>query len=324
MNREAEAALRTVAENFAATREDLERIASSLHASPVPLIRDFAPEAAGVLTGRTLDTYRHHFARLVKEFGERRLDEVTLLDLERAAVEVRADAIERAATRHGYGAQESFINATRFIFLCAVKAGHLRDNPAAGLARPRRRRSPRRALSAEELASVFNAVLSTSRDPALDLLILAFACETACRREGILNLRRADLHTTPSVNLYKKFDEQREIPVSRPLLAALHAHADSRAPGCDQVFHYNNSRCLTHRRFDTIFNRVDRVLPWAESLGVSLHWIRYSTLTDIRITSGERVATAYAGHGDQAGGVTALYTRASFAELQAAHALLFG
>lgn len=82
MNREAEAALRTVAENFAATREDLERIASSLHASPVPLIRDFAPEAAGVLTGRTLDTYRHHFARLVKEFGERRLDEVTLLDLD--------------------------------------------------------------------------------------------------------------------------------------------------------------------------------------------------------------------------------------------------
>lgn len=73
---------------------------------------------------------------------------------------------------------------------------------------------------------------------------------------------------------------------------------------------------------DSIFNRVARVLPWAESLGVSLHWIRYSTLTDTRITSGERVA-AYAGQRDQAGGVTALYTRASFAELQAAHALLF-
>lgn len=123
--------------------------------------------------------------------------------------------------------------------------------------------------------------------------------------------------------LYEKFDERREIPVSGPLLAALHAHADSRAPGCERVFHYGDGRCLTNRRFDTIFDRVDRALPWAKSLGVSLHWIRYSTLTDIRMTSGERVATAYAGHGDQAGGITALYTRASFAELQAAHALLF-
>jgi integrase len=288
------------------------------------LVREFAAEAAAVLVGRTRDTYRHHIARLVDAFGDRRLDEVSLLDLERTAVQVRAEAIERAATRHGYGAQESFVNATRFVFLCAVKAGHLRDNPAAGLARPRRRRSPRRALSTEELTSIFSAVLATSRDAGLDLLILAFARETACRREGILNLRRADLHSTPSVILYEKFDEQREIPVSDALLAALHAHAERRAPNCERVFHYADGRCLTDRRFDTIFNRVDRVLSWAQSLGVSLHWIRYSTLTDIRMTSGERVATAYAGHGDQTGGVTALYTRASFAELQEAHRLLFG
>lgn len=152
MNREAEAALRSVAANFAATREDLERIASSLDTSPVPLIGDFAAEASAVLVGRTADTYRHHIARLAKEFGDRRLDQVSLLDLERVGIQVRAEAVTRAAARHGYGAQESFINATRFVFVCAVKAGHLRDNPAAELARPRRRRSQRRALSTEELA----------------------------------------------------------------------------------------------------------------------------------------------------------------------------
>ena len=32
-------------------------------------------------------------------------------------------------------------------------------------------------------------------------------------QEGILNLRTADLHPTPSVMLYEKFDERREIPV---------------------------------------------------------------------------------------------------------------
>lgn len=323
MNREAEEALRAVVASFAATQEDLQRIAGSLDRSSVPRVEDFARIAVGMLTGRTLRTYRHHIERLVADFGDRRLDEVSLLDLERGAVKVRTDAMTRRGARHGFGAQESYVNATRFLFMCAVKAGHLKNNPASGLARPRRRRSARRALSSDELRSVFNAVLATSRDPELDLLVLAFARETACRREGILNLRTADIHPTPSVVLYEKFDEQREIPVSRALMLALLAHVDERAPSCHRVFHYSNGRCLTDRRFDTIFNRAGRFLPWAGSLGVSLHWIRYTTLTDIRMTSGERVATAYAGHGDGAGGVTALYTRASFAELQDAHRRLF-
>jgi integrase len=324
MNRDAEHALRAVAANLGATRQDLERIARSSSESRVPLLGDFAPVARRMLTGRTADTYRHHIDRLVDELGTRRLDEIGLLDLEQTAVEVRATALARSGSLHGYGAQESFVNATRFVFACAVKAGHLRENPAAGLARPRRRRSPRRALSSDELTSLFTAVLATSRDAQLDLLILGFARETACRREGVLNLRQADLHTTPSVILYEKFDERREIPVSRPLLDALVTHARARAPDCDRVFHYSNGHCLTDRRFDTIFKRVGSCLPWATSLGLTLHWIRYTTLTDIRITSGERVAAAYAGHGDHAGGVTATYTRASFAELQAAHGRLFG
>lgn len=108
--------------------------------------------------------------------------------------------------------------------------------------------------------------------------------------------------------LYEKFDEQREIPVSDPLLQALRAQADERSGVCDRVFHYAPGQCLTNRRFDTIFRRAGRHLPWADSLGVSLHWLRYSTLTDIRMVAGERVAAAYAGHGDQAGGITATYS----------------
>lgn len=323
MNRDAEQALRAVAANLGATREDLERIAHTASESRVPRLVDFAPLASRLLTGRTADTYRHHIDRLVDEFGTRRLDEIDLLDLEQTALEIRAEALGRTGSRHGYGAQESFVNATRFVFACAIKAGHLRENPAAGLTRPRRRRSPRRALSSDELTSLFTAVLATSRDPELDLLIMAFARETACRRDGVLNLRQADLHSTPSVILYEKFDERREIPVSRPLLQALSAHAATRAPQCDRVFHYSNGHCLTDRRFDSMFNRVGNCLPWADSLGLSLHWIRYTTLTDIRMTSGERVTAAYAGHGDHSGGVTATYTRASFAELQAAHGRLF-
>lgn len=324
MNSESELALRAVATQFAATKEDLERIARTLATSRVPTLGDFAPHAVALLDGRTLDTYRHHIARLIGELGDRRLDQVSALELEQLAIDARRDAVTIRDARHGLGAQESFVNATRFLFACALKAGHLRENPASGLARPRRRRSPRRALSAEELAMVFDAVLATSRDPELDLLILAFARETACRREGILNLRLAEVQPAPSVILYEKFDEQREIPISRPLADALRAHAEHRSPASPQVFHYLGGQDLTDRRFDTIFRRVAEHLPWAKALGVSLHWIRYSTLTDIRMTSGERVATAYAGHGDQTGGITGLYTRATFPELQVAHHRLFG
>lgn len=323
MKSESEHVLRTVAQNLGATREDLERIAMTLESSPVPTVGEFAPTTRALLGRRTQRTYRHHIDRLIADFGDRRLDEVSLFDLERVAQSVRVEVQEADPGRHGFGAQESFVNATRFVFRCAVKAGHLRDNPSSGLARPRRRRSPRRALSAHELDSVFAAAMTTSRDPALDLLMLAFARETACRREGILNLRRTDLHPTPSVLLYEKFDERREIPVSQTLLAALRTHADVRAPGCERVFHYADGRCLTERRFDTLFARVGDALPWAAALGVSLHWIRYTTLTDIRMTSGERVAAAYAGHNDRSGGITAIYTRATFAELQAAHEKLF-
>ncbi len=42
------------------------------------------------------------------------------------------------------------------------------------------------------------------------------------------------------------------------------------------------------------------------------------------MSSGERVASAYAGHGDQSGGITGLYTRATFEELRLAHRNLFG
>ena len=324
MSPEFEAALRAVAAQFAASREDLERIAATLERTSVPRVEEFLPQVRLMLTGRTLETYRHHLDTLIAAIGSKHLDEISLLDLEQLAVRVRQTALDRQQSLHGFGAQESFVNATRFAFNCAVKAGHLRENPAARLERPRRRRSTRRALSGDELSAIFDATLHTSRDPELDLLILAFARETACRREGIINLTVDDLHPAPSARLYEKFDERREVPLSIELDEALRTHAMKRGGAAGSVFRYRNGDPVTDRRFDTLFQRIGDHLPWVRSLGISLHWIRYTTLTDVRIASGERVAAAYAGHSDDAGGVTAIYTRATFDELQAAHHLLFG
>jgi hypothetical protein len=105
VNREAEDALRSVAAGFSATRQDLERIALSLGESSVPRLGDFAAIATSLLDGRTRETYQHHIDRLIHTFGERRLDDISLLELEQVAAAARASAVERPTGRHGYGAQ---------------------------------------------------------------------------------------------------------------------------------------------------------------------------------------------------------------------------
>lgn len=75
-----------MAVNVGATREDLERIAATLDSSPAPLLAHFAPTTLALLGRRKLRTYLHHIEHLVVEFGDRRLDDITLVDLERTAV----------------------------------------------------------------------------------------------------------------------------------------------------------------------------------------------------------------------------------------------
>ena len=79
---------------------------------------------------------------------------------------------------------------------------------------------------------------------------------------------------------------------------------------------------MSRRRYNSIFDRVQRRLPWAANLGVSIHWLRHTTLTDVSNAAGPRIAAAYAGHLDRS--VTDIYTTPSFEDLRAAHTLIFG
>jgi integrase/recombinase XerC len=58
------------------------------------------------------------------------------------------------------------------------------DNPAAKVAKPRRQESRRRALPDDRLAEITQAAATGGDDPALDVLLLRFHTETACRRGG--------------------------------------------------------------------------------------------------------------------------------------------
>lgn len=321
---ELERAARATLTSFGATRDDLLRIADSLGASAIPTIERFRPDVEAIVPSPSRKLYLAGFDRLQAALGKRRLDDVTLLDLEQVLAGVLADAKANHRSVHGHSAGEHFVNATRFFFNAALRAGLIPASPAAALRRPKRPASPRRALSGLELEQLWSAVLDTSDDPELDELILAFARETACRKEGLLNLRVGDLNATGnSVVLDEKYGNTREIPVSTALLSALTVHADRRHPGCERVFHYAKGTCLTSRRIDTIIARARRRLPWMKTLRVSFHWIRHTTLSDISTVAGERIAQAYAGHADDAHGVTGVYTKPTFEMLAAAHAALF-
>lgn len=268
--------------------------------------------------------YVRSLYRLRDWAGDRDAESVQAEDVATWAERAREEAVADPRARHGAGAQEAFILATRAAYLRAVRAGTVRRNPVDEVRMPSRPASRRTALGCEQLAQVRLAVVAHSRDPALDDLVFQFLRETACRRAGAIRLSRDDLgQATRAVRLVEKYDKQRWLPVSAHLMHRLVAHADTRAhPGCGRVLHRQDGGHLNGKWFENFAKRIQQ-LPWASELGVSAHWLRHTTLTDIERVAGVRVAAAYAGHADNSLGVTGMYTKASPEELRAAHARLF-
>ena len=129
---------------------------------------------------------------------------------------------------------------------------------------------------------------STGNDPVLDCLLIRLHTETACRRGGALALRPADLDEQQCLVLLREKEETtRWQPVSPTLMRHLLAHARGRgaAPG-GQLLRYLDGRPITRRRYDHLWTRVGRHLPWVAAQGVSAHWLRHTTLTWVERTFG--------------------------------------
>jgi site-specific recombinase XerC len=121
-------------------------------AGPVdlPTVADWVAEINGTFTPATARTYRSYWTLAIRAMGDRRLAELTTVEL---ASVVRA-AGDRARATHptgsGRSAEETCVAALRALCARAVAAGHLTTDPAAALAKPRRARSRRRALDDHE------------------------------------------------------------------------------------------------------------------------------------------------------------------------------
>jgi site-specific recombinase XerD len=297
----------------------------------VPTFAEYVPVVSAGVSDGTRKAYGSYWNRVVEQWGTRRLDEPTPSEIRQLVAYVKAHVVPRRNARGGRSAAENLIAALRCLYRRAEDDGLIgeKDNPARKVEKPRRLPSTRRAVADTRLAEINQVAATTGDDPELDALILRLHTETACRRGGALALRPDDLDPAQClVMLREKGETVRWQPVSPTLMAGLVRHAAERhAPPDGRLLRYRDGRPVTYRRYDGLWVRIGRHLPWVRTQQVSTHWIRHTTLTWVERNFGFAIAHAYAGHTDgtsDTGSATSTYVRATLAEVATALAALTG
>jgi integrase len=295
----------------------------------VPTVADYLPRVQAAAGPGAQRTYGSYWTKMARAWGQRRLDEILATDVEALRRQAAATAVPRRNGRGGRYAGEHLISAARAFFNRAIADGYLtRDaSPAHQITKPRRLPNVRRALTRGELAAINTAARTSGHDPALDALLLRLHTETACRRGGALALRIADVDAERGLILLReKGETMRWQPVSLQLATHLLNHARSRGARTPQgqVLRYHDGRPLTGRRYDVLWVRIGRRLPWVAAQGITTHWLRHTTLTWVERHFGYATARAYAGHTDKTGPATTTYIKADLREVGTALAALTG
>jgi integrase len=294
---------------------------------PAPTFAEYVPVVAKTVSDSSRRAYNSYWKKIVNQWGHRRLDEPTPSEVKELGEYIRATVVLRSNARGGTSAVENFITALRCLYNQAIADGLIsqNENPASKVDKPRRLKSTRHAVPDARLAEINHIGATTGDDPALDTLLLRLHIETACRRGGALALRTVDLDPGQSLILLReKGGTQRWQPVSPTLMAHLRHHARERhAPPGEQLLRYRNGRPITHRRYDHLWERIGRHLPWVAAQQISTHWLRHTTLTWVERNFSFATARAYAGHtdGDNTATITT-YVKAEIHEVAAALAAL--
>ena len=260
-----EAAL-LVLERMGLSPADLTGAARGLPA--VPTFAEYVPVVSAAVSAGTRRAYGSYWNRVIEHWGARRLDEIArpISGSDVLGQDPRGRAAERAGRAQRAGAPGGRAGC---LYQRAVEDGLIAeaDNPARKVAKPRRLPSTRRAVPDTRLAEINEAAATTGDDPELDTLLLRLHTETACRRGGALALRLADLDPDQClVLLREKGETVRWQPVSPTLMARLVRHGQDRhAPEGGQLLRYADGRPITSRRYDHLWRRLGRHLPWVRT-----------------------------------------------------------
>jgi integrase/recombinase XerC len=296
----------------------------------VPTFAEYVPVVRAAVADGSRRMYGTYWNKALAKWADRRLDEITPSEIEALARESQANAVMRRNNRGGRSATEHLISALRCLYKRAVADGIISEalNPAAKVAKPTRLASIRSALADDRIAELVVAAGTSGDDPELDALILRLHIETACRRGGALGLRPRDLDAQQCLILLReKGGTFRWQPVSPTLIKYLQRHAAERgAPEEGQLLRYADGRPVGRRRYDYLFVRLGKLLPWVATQQVSAHWLRHTTLTWVERVFGYGVALAYAGHAETPNdaGTTARYVKATLEEVATALSALTG
>ena len=246
---------------------------------PVPTFAEYVPVVSAAVSTGTRRAYGSYWNRVVDRWGGRRLDEPTPSEIRQLMVYVKTHVVARRNARGGRSAEEHLVAALRCLYRRAVEDGLIAeaDNPARKVAKLRRLPSTRRAVLETRLAEINETAATTGDDPELDTLLLRLHTETACRRGGALALRPVDLDPEQClVLLREKGETQRWQPVAPTLMARLVQHGQDRhAPADGQLLRYADGRPIASRRYDHLWKRIGRRLPWVRTQQISIHWIRH-------------------------------------------------
>ncbi|GAA2843145.1 tyrosine-type recombinase/integrase [Crossiella cryophila] len=321
-------AARVVLLSMGITVEDL--LGESQDRPPVPTFAEYIPKVSGSFGTGTARAYGPYLKIVERDWGDRRMDEVSPSEITAKREEVRRNAVRRRSTRGGHSAAAHFVSALRCLYKHLVDDELMSKdrNPALKVRKPAQPPGRRHGLQDARLAEINRVAVTTGDDPALDGLLLRLHTETACRRAGAMALRRCDLDPDLClIQLCEKGDLYRSQPVSPTLMKHLLAHFEYRGDGDPSglLLRYSNGKPLTRHRYDYLWHRLGKYLAWVYAQQISTHWLRHTTLTWVERNFGHAVARAFAGHSAKGdGGATSTYVEASLGEVAAALSAMTG
>jgi len=292
----------------------------------------------------TYRVYDTNWKRLEALFGQKDIADLKASDVIEVALLAEKECIEyweevnKSRELRGLPLKE-FTGANRYnacldaisvVFNKAVEQELIPANRTHTIPRKEIDSPKRHGLTKIQVEELLETALNGGNDPILDHLILWTQLETAARMGGILKLQMRDLDTQrQSITLVEKRSKKREQPVTKELMESLIRFAKSRGAEqlSDSVFRFlpnknGLSSPLSSKRFETLWKRMGKSLPWVSAQGISGHYLRHTVLTWVDRTSGHSVARAYAGH--SAGDTTDSYTKVGFSEIVNAHSSITG
>lgn len=304
-------------------------------------------KADGSMNLKDTSTYRvydTHWKRLEKLFGDKDIALLKTNDVVKVALLAEEESvaywekINKSRKERGLPLREftgantynACVDAISVIFKYAIDEELITANRTHSIKRKEVDPPKRHGLTLTQVTELLDTALSGGNDPQLDHLIMWTQIETGARMSGILKMQLGDIDTKKqTITLVEKRSKKRIQPVTQELMENLIRLAKMRGAKdlSDSVFRYLPSKegisnPLTAKRFETLWKRMAKTLPWVASQGVSSHFLRHTVITWVDRVAGHSVARAYAGH--SASDTTDFYTSAGFAEIVDAHSVITG